>query len=236
MKTDLKTNIKFYQVSSRYYRPENEIVLASLTRYEKVPTTIMESAEQGAREAACEVMRTINQCVETRGRCVIGFGAGRHVLRVYDELVKLYFADKVSFADVVAFNLSELGVGLDEGLNLNTLINDNRKSISSLCFELGKAYYQAHYNSDSCEFSEQVNQIRTLLAGIEEAEERIKRLKGIKKCPNCGSDVPAQTAFCPHCGTQVGEVAPRPRICPSCGKTAPEGSSFCVYCGTKLNG
>ena len=65
MKTDLKTNIKFFQVSNRYYRPENEIELASLTRYEKLPTTVVESAEQGAHEAALEVVSVINQCVET---------------------------------------------------------------------------------------------------------------------------------------------------------------------------
>ena len=62
MKTDLKTNIKFYQVSSRYYRPENEIELASLTRYEKVPTTVLESAEEGAREAAMDVAGQVNMC------------------------------------------------------------------------------------------------------------------------------------------------------------------------------
>ena len=125
MKSDLKTNIKFYQVSSRYYRPENEIELASLTRYEKVPTTVMESAELGAREAALDVARVINECVETRGRCVIGFGAGRYVFKVYDELVKLYFADKVSFADVIAFNLSELSTTDDQELSLHALINEH---------------------------------------------------------------------------------------------------------------
>ena len=125
MKTDLKTNIKFFQVSNRYYRPENEIELASLTRYEKVPTTVVESAEQGAREAALDVADIINGCVEAKGRCVVGLGSGRYVLKVYDELVKLYFADKVSFANVVAFNLSELGVGYDQGrLNLDDLINE----------------------------------------------------------------------------------------------------------------
>ena len=125
MKTDLKTNIKFFQVSSRYYRPENEIELASLTRYEKVPATVMESAEEGAQEAALDVANFINECVERQGRCVIGFGAGRYVLQVYDELVKLYFADKVSFADVVAFNLSELGMTEDESLSLNKLIHEH---------------------------------------------------------------------------------------------------------------
>ena len=125
MKTDLKTNIKFHQVSSRYYRPENEIELASLTRYEKVSTTVLESADDGAREAASDVARIINECVETQGRCVIGFGAGRYVLKVYDELVKLYFADKVSFTDVVAFNLSELGVTDDNQLSTQRLINEH---------------------------------------------------------------------------------------------------------------
>ncbi|MBQ1585540.1 MAG: PIG-L family deacetylase [Muribaculaceae bacterium] len=109
MKTDLNTNIKFHQVSNRYYQPGNEIEFASLTRYEKIYTTVMETADDGAHEAALEVAQVINQCVESRGRCVIALGAGRYVLKVYDELVKLYFADKVSFADVVAFNLCELG-------------------------------------------------------------------------------------------------------------------------------
>ena len=125
MKSDLKTNIKFYQVSSRYYRPENEIELASLTRYEKVPAIVTESADEGAREAALDAASIINHCVEHRGRCVIGLGAGRYVLKVYDELVKLYFADKVSFADVVTFNLSQLGLTDDENLSTQRLINEH---------------------------------------------------------------------------------------------------------------
>ena len=125
MKTDLKTNIKYYQVSRHYYRPENEIELAALTRYEKVPTLVTESADAGAREAALAACRIINQCVESRGRCVIGFGAGRYIRKVYDELVKLYFADKVSFADVVAFDLSELVQTGSEELSLHRLISDH---------------------------------------------------------------------------------------------------------------
>ncbi len=124
MKTDLKTNMKFQQVSKRYYLPENEIELASLTRFEKVPAIIMENAGDGARKAALDAARIINDCIAKRGRCVIGFGAGRYVLKVYDELVKLYFADKVNFNDVVAFNLSELGLGDGDILNLNQVIQE----------------------------------------------------------------------------------------------------------------
>lgn len=85
---------------------------------------VLESAERGAQEAALAVAGIINECIENRGRCVIGFGSGKYVLRVYDELVKLYFADKVSFVGVVAFNLSELGMTDDEELSLNRLINE----------------------------------------------------------------------------------------------------------------
>ena len=124
MKTDLKTNFKINQVSSRYYRPDNEIELASLTRYEKVNTLVMEDSDSGAQEAALAVAQVINESVEDKGRCVIGFGAGRYVLKVYDELVKLYFADKVSFAHVVAFNLSELTLDNGEELSLNDRIHE----------------------------------------------------------------------------------------------------------------
>ena len=125
MKTDFMTSVKLHKVPSRYYRSDNEIEFASLTRYEKVLTTVTETANEGALEAATQVANVINHCIEQRGRCVIAFGSGRYVQLVYDELVKLYFADKVSFADVVAFNLNELGVGYDEGrINMNDLINE----------------------------------------------------------------------------------------------------------------
>ena len=122
MKTDLMTS-KYQKVSSHYYRPENEIEFVALTRYEKILTTVTETAEDGAHEAACDVAQFINKCIKEQGHCVIALGAGRYALQVCDELVKLYFADKVSFADVVAFNLSELGLGHDD-LSLCQLIND----------------------------------------------------------------------------------------------------------------
>ena len=98
-------------MSKRYYCPESEVDLASLTRFEKVYTKIVETPNEGAADAALDIAEAIERCVEERGRCVIGFGAGKGVLEVYDELVRLYFADKVSFAKVVAFNISELGFG-----------------------------------------------------------------------------------------------------------------------------
>ena len=111
MGTELSSLIKLDQVSKHYYKPETEIELASLTRYEKVYTRILETPDEGCVEAALDVAEQIKLSVAEKGRCVIGFGSGRGALMVYDELVKLYFADKVSFANVVAFNLGEFGMG-----------------------------------------------------------------------------------------------------------------------------
>ena len=122
--TDFKNNIKFQLGSKRYFRPDNEVELASLTRYEKILTTIAEHTDEGAKGAAIDVAQHINRCVEEKGQCIIGFGVGRHVLKVYDELVKLYFADKVSFADVTAFNLTELRREQGDELSLHQLITD----------------------------------------------------------------------------------------------------------------
>ena len=121
MKTDLSSHIKLEQVSKRYYRPESEVELISLTRYEKVYTKVVDTPAEGAADAAQDIADVIERCVRERGRCVIGFGAGRCAMDVYGELVKLYFADKVSFTNVIAFNLSELGLGVADPEGQSTL-------------------------------------------------------------------------------------------------------------------
>ena len=112
MKTDLSSHIKLEHVSKRYYKPESEMELISLTRYEKVATNVVETPSEGAVWAAQEVADTIEQCLREKGRCVMGLGAGRCAMDVYGELVKMYFADKVSFNNVVVFNMTELGLGV----------------------------------------------------------------------------------------------------------------------------
>ncbi len=110
-RTDLSSRIKLDQVSSRLYQPKSELELASLTRCEKIYTKIVETPADGAADVAADIAHQIARNVREKGRCVMGLGAGRAALDVYDELVKLYFADKVSFANVIVFNMSELGLG-----------------------------------------------------------------------------------------------------------------------------
>ena len=135
MKLDINSKLKIGQVSKRYYCPEGEVELASLTRFEKVYTKIVPTSREGAADAALDIAKAIEQCVNERGRCVIGFGAGKGALEVYDELVRLYFADKVSFAKVVAFNISELGMGQQDTEPQNNLLRLKERVCSRIDIE-----------------------------------------------------------------------------------------------------
>lgn len=59
MKTNLSSQITLNRVSPRYYRPENAFERSVLTRLEKIPADIYESAEEGANHIACEIAQLI---------------------------------------------------------------------------------------------------------------------------------------------------------------------------------
>lgn len=50
------------------------------------------------------------------------------------------------------------------------------------------------------------------------------------QCLSCQSEIPAQSKFCPECGSKLEE----PRLCPDCGKSVSKKSKYCPDCGKKL--
>jgi RNA polymerase subunit RPABC4/transcription elongation factor Spt4 len=55
-------------------------------------------------------------------------------------------------------------------------------------------------------------------------------------CPNCGSENPAGTKYCPECGTKKGEGVgaaglSNVRVCPKCGFVNEKEAKFCGDCG-----
>ena len=65
------------------------------------------------------------------------------------------------------------------------------------------------------------------------------------RCPNCGTWVSVNDAFCSGCGTSVEQIkaaavtpvpatAPVGATCPNCSAPVAEGDAFCMSCGQKL--
>ena len=55
MKTDLSSQITLTRIPQRYYRPENAFEHSVLTRLEKIPTNIYESADEGSFAIAVRI-------------------------------------------------------------------------------------------------------------------------------------------------------------------------------------
>ena len=107
MKNNLSSQIKLDQVPKKYYAPENKLEFAALCREEKVYTSIFETADEGAAHIAEEVAKAIRKSVDLKGKCVVALGAGNAVIPVYTELISLYKAGKVTFDNLVIFNIAD---------------------------------------------------------------------------------------------------------------------------------
>ena len=88
MKTNLSSQITLTRIPTKYYRPENAFEHSVLTRLEKVPTTIYESAEEGSFAIAKEVASQIRKRQEAGMNFILALPGGRSPESVYKELVQ----------------------------------------------------------------------------------------------------------------------------------------------------
>lgn len=107
MKTNLSSQITLNRVSPRYYRPENAFERSVLTRLEKIPTDIYESAEEGANQIALDIAQLIRDKQKAGRFCVLALTGGNSPRNVYADLVRMHQEEGLSFRNVVIFNLYE---------------------------------------------------------------------------------------------------------------------------------
>ena len=103
MKTNLSSQITLTRIPTKYYRPENAFEHSVLTRLEKVPTTIYESAEEGSFAIAKEIALQIRKKQDAGLPFVLALPGGRSPESVYKELVRMHREDNLSFRNVVVF-------------------------------------------------------------------------------------------------------------------------------------
>lgn len=77
------------------------------TKYERIETLIFPDAKQGSKKVVDEIADLIRTKAAINEYCVLGLATGSSPLEVYKQLIALHKEGKLSFKNVVTFNLDE---------------------------------------------------------------------------------------------------------------------------------
>ena len=107
MKLNLSSQIVLNQVSKEFYHPSSAIERSEITRFEKVPTDIFPTIEEGAADIANQLEIDIKKRKQEGRLFIMGIGSGSSLTPIFEELIKRHKAGKLSFKNVVMFNAYE---------------------------------------------------------------------------------------------------------------------------------
>src|ERR1044072_7464138 len=75
--------------------------------FEKIPVKIFPDLQQGSSFVAKEVAALIRDKQKKKEKCVLGLATGSTPKSLYKELVRMHKEEKLSFKNVITFNLDE---------------------------------------------------------------------------------------------------------------------------------
>ena len=117
MKLNLSSQIVLNQIPEEFYRPATAIERSEITRFEKVPTDIFPTIEEGAIDIANHLETDIKKREQEGRKYVMGVGSGSSLTPIFQELIKRHQAGKLSFKNVVVFNAYEYFPLSEENVN-----------------------------------------------------------------------------------------------------------------------
>ena len=107
MRKNLSSQITLTRIPEKYYKPENAFEYSVLTRFEKIPTHIYATMDEGAMEIAKEIAKDIYEKQMTMKKFVLVLPGGRSPLAVFQHLINIHKKENLSFKNVIVFLLYE---------------------------------------------------------------------------------------------------------------------------------
>jgi glucosamine-6-phosphate deaminase len=89
-------------METEYHNEDKELI-----QNEKIPTKVFDTSSEGSVWVAHEIVKLVKERAAQNKTCVLGLATGSTPTKVYDELVRLHKEEKVSFKNVITFNLDE---------------------------------------------------------------------------------------------------------------------------------
>ena len=107
MRNNLSSKISFTRIPEYLYRTDDVLELSRVSRMEKIPTAVFETAREGAHTVAQRIAERIREKQRDNKSMVLSLVSGQTMTDVFDELVRMYTEEKLSFRNVILFNLFE---------------------------------------------------------------------------------------------------------------------------------
>lgn len=98
---------------------------------------------------------------------------------------------------------------LSETITQRKKIEDAKSEIKSMYLLIGEKFYCEHKDSAPAGYEEDIARINSANSAIAEAEEEIRKISGVKYCPQCGTKCKMEFVFCTSCGYKFEMPAPQ---------------------------
>lgn len=92
---------------------------------------------------------------------------------------------------------------------INSQISAEESRINAAYLSIGKRFYEENAGEVLEAYIQDFSVITESKAKIQSLKEQLKQLRGVGKCPQCGAEVPAKSAFCSFCGAKLIVAEPQ---------------------------
>lgn len=107
MRDNLSSLINLNRVDKHLYQPDDVFEQSRITRMERVPTSVYETAAEGAVAVAKQISNIIRAKQLQNQMATMSFAAGSSVRDIFKELVRMHREEGLSFRNVRIYNLFE---------------------------------------------------------------------------------------------------------------------------------
>lgn len=107
MRNNLSAQIKLTRIPTHYYRANDPYEYAAITRFEKIPTEVVENIEEASRAIGQEFVEAMTAKSKMMQPFVVALNGSSTLLPIFQELIRRHKQDKISFNNLIVFNISE---------------------------------------------------------------------------------------------------------------------------------
>ena len=90
---------------------------------------------------------------------------------------------------------TEKAKGMSESLRLTGVIKDEENKQTEFYKMLGKYFYESHREIADGVAAQWCNEIDMSKQRVEQYQEELQTVKGVMRCPNCGTEISANSTF-----------------------------------------